>query len=365
MGNFIPDFTTSINTPNENQWGSSHINEHESTRSTGWLREFSKEPFCTSSPNNRQSLHTEKQDNVAVILGYYNGHNFVSDQINSILNQTHKNIEIFISDDCSSTKLSLSNLKLSNNDLQKIHLGIRSNNVGFSNNFLDALKTIDNQFKYFAFSDQDDIWHKNKIARALEILSKHPKETPALYCARTIITDKTCLNELSKSSLFKKPPSFSNALVQSIAGGNTMVFNKSARDLIVQSMTMVTSHDWWCYQIVTGAGGVVYYDREPCLKYRQHSNNLFGSNYNWTARFNRLMYLFNGEFRHWNDINLVALTKNNHLLTPENQRRLNDFIQARHANLFKRIILFQRSGIYRQTFLSNLGLVFGIIINQV
>jgi len=114
------------------------------------------------------------------------------------------------------------------------------------------------------------------------------------------------------SPLFKKPPSFSNALVQSIAGDNTMAFNKALRDLIVQSTTntQAVSHDWWCYQIISGAGGVVLYDTKPSLNYRQHQENLVGSNDNWFARLTLVRYLWEGKLRFWNDINLTALVKN-------------------------------------------------------
>jgi hypothetical protein len=52
-----------------------------------------------------------------------------------------------------------------------------------------------------------------------------------VYCSRTILVDVNG-NQIGCSPLFTKKPSFANALVQSIAGGNTMVFNKKARDLI-------------------------------------------------------------------------------------------------------------------------------------
>ena len=44
---------------------------------------------------------------VAVILGFYNGNKYISEQINSILEQTHKNIDIFIFDDKSSENITL------------------------------------------------------------------------------------------------------------------------------------------------------------------------------------------------------------------------------------------------------------------
>lgn len=305
--------------------------------------------------------------NFAVILGYYNGNKYLAQQIRSILDQSHSDVEVFISDDCSDFEVDIKSLDLAPKDTKRIRLGVRSANVGFTDNFLGALSSIDDSFKYYAFSDQDDIWYQDKIQKALVAIEAYPDRQPVLYCSRTEITDESCQNNLGSSPLFEKAPSFANALVQNIGGGNTMVFNRAARDLIVESSknVNVVSHDWWCYQIISGAGGIVHYDPKPCLKYRQHNGNLVGSNNDWLARLIRLKRHLNGRFRDWNDINLNALTTSRLLLTADNQQRLDDFKNARDLPLIKRLILFKRTGIYRQSFLGNLGLVVSLILNKV
>ena len=307
------------------------------------------------------------QNRVAVILGYYNGNKFLSEQVNSIFNQSHPHIHFFISDDHSSVPLNLTQLNLNEKEKNKTDLNIRLKNVGFSNNFLNALEETNDQFDYFSFCDQDDIWNPDKIENAIALLSQTPSNKPALYCARTFITDEKCQKQIGESTLFKKPASFCNALVQCLAGANTMVFNKAARDLIVQSSlnAQVVSHDWWCYQIITGAGGTVYYDSEPCLKYRQHEINLVGTNNNLIGKWIRIKGLFEGKLKSWNDINIVALKNNRDLLTVENQHCLDNFIKARQSALFKRLYLFKRAGIYRQTSLGNLGLWVGAVMNKI
>ncbi len=45
--------------------------------------------------------------------------------------------------------------------------------------------------------------------------------------------------------------------MQSIAGGNTMVFNRATRDLLVRTAAAKpVAHDWWLYQLVSGTGGL-------------------------------------------------------------------------------------------------------------
>ena len=315
----------------------------------------------------RSQIARSARVRVAVILGYFDGQSFIGEQLQSIIEQTHSALHIYLCDDDTERRFSLDGLRLDQNALSKMSVGVRPHNIGFTNNFLNALASVSDKFKYFAFSDQDDVWHEDKLEKAIAALEKGPSEQPALYCARTEIADATCAHTLGYSPLFNKPPSFANALVQNIGGGNTMVFNKAARDLILKATQDVTvvSHDWWCYQVVTGAGGHVIYDSEPCLKYRQHDHNLVGANTSWRARLLRVRDLLRGRFSEWNDINLAALSTHKHLLTVTNQRVLDDFIQARQASLPKRLKLFKRSGIYRQTLFGNLGLLLGVFLNKV
>jgi glycosyltransferase involved in cell wall biosynthesis len=312
-------------------------------------------------------MKKQSQKSIAVIVGYYNGEMYFEEQLQSILSQTTTSLKVFISDDSSHAKLNLDKFNLSELDKKRVNYNVRQENVGFSRNFLIALNEVSDDFDFFAFSDQDDIWPADKLRRATDILEKFPSNKPALYAARTSITDQSGQINLGISPTFSKPPTFANALVQNIGGGNTMVFNKAARDLIVASSmnTKVISHDWWAYQIVSGSGGFVYFDKKPCLKYRQHANNIVGSNNNWTSRMTRLVDLLNGRFREWNNINLAALNKNKFFLTAENQTRLNYVIKARQSTIIGRVSLFAKSGIYRQTFYGNIGLLLGIIINKV
>lgn len=314
----------------------------------------------------KEEQHNPNSTNrVAVILGYYDGNKYLTEQVDSIINQSHSNISIFISDDCSPEKPDTSSLTLKAE--QRLYIKRNESNQGFCKNFLNALAEVNEDFEYFAFSDQDDIWNPKKIEEALRILSQHPSEKPALYASSTTIVGECGQLDLGTSPIFRRPPAFANALVQNIGGGNTMVFNKAARDLIVKSSinTNVVSHDWWSYQIVSGAGGIIHYDPKPSLKYRQHCENLIGSNNGLIAKLVRIKGLLDGRFCQWNDINVEALASNKSLLTASNKQTLEDFMHARQANLLKRFILFFNTGIYRQTASGNLSLLLGLLIKKV
>ena len=158
---------------------------------------------------------------------------------------------------------------------------------GVCANFLSLANDPTIDADYFAFSDQDDIWHQDKLRRALTWFATVPTNMPAMYCGRTelITIDQ---KSYGFSPLFTRPPAFQNALIQNLGGGNTMIFNKAAKKILEDAAeTNVVLHDWWIYQVVSAAGGMVHYDRRPMLKYRQHPDNLIGSNLGWHNRLVR------------------------------------------------------------------------------
>jgi hypothetical protein len=193
-----------------------------------------------------------------------------------------------------------------------------------------------------------------------------PRNVPALYCSRTQLVDSKN-RHIGFSPIFTLQPSFANALVQSIGGANTMVFNDAARRLLCAAgeNVSVNSHDWWTYMVVTGCGGKVFYDPTPTVRYRQHENNLVGANISLRARAERAYRLMRGHFRNWNEKNIEALWRIRSRLTPENRQTLEEFAAARNRWLLPRLIGIKRCGIHRQTLLGNLGLATAAVFKKI
>ena len=90
--------------------------------------------------SNRYAFNSNfKQRKVAIVLGFYDGYKFINSQLQSIFDQTHKNFIIFVSDDNSKNKFSLEKLNLSERNKKKIRVGFRNKNIGYAQNFLNAL----------------------------------------------------------------------------------------------------------------------------------------------------------------------------------------------------------------------------------
>lgn len=308
---------------------------------------------------------TTSEPLVAILMCTYNGERFLAKQLDSFLNQTHKNIVLWISDD-GSTDRTLDIVKEYQGKFSKNQLKVvKGPGKGSVINFLSILCHPDLKADYYAFADQDDIWEKEKISTSLSKGNKFPKDTAVLYGSRTKTVDENG-EEMGYSTIFSKAPCFKNALVQSIAGGNTMLMNNTAADIIRKAGPLeVVSHDWWVYMLISGAGGEVIYDDYPSLLYRQHGNNQIGANTSWSARFKRLGLLLSGSFREWNNTNVNALLKVKYLLNKENQAILDKFENFRNGSLHHRVVGLWKLGIFRQTFLGNLALAFAIILKKI
>lgn len=306
-----------------------------------------------------------QQPQIAIFLSTYEGENYLADQLDSILSQNYTRWKIYARDDCSSDN-TISILEgFHKTHLSKIDIKSNQKNSGFISNFLSMVCDQTIQAELYAFADQDDVWEEDKLQRAVEWISTIPKDCPALYCSRTITVNEDNVAE-GFSPLFSKKPSFANAIVQSIGGGNTMVFNKAARDLIASAGAdvKIASHDWWSYILVSGCGGEVFYDPHPSIRYRQHSNNFIGTNNSMKARLNRICMLFQDRFKTWNQGHIDSLSKISHRLTNENLKTLDDFTQARKGALPQRLLKLKKSNVYRQTLLGNIGLVAACILKK-
>lgn len=303
---------------------------------------------------------------VAILMGTCNGGRFLRDQLESIQRQTHPNWIVIASDDGSvdSTKTVLFEfLAMWGPEKISVQCGPRK---GFARNFLELACAKDIHADYYAYCDQDDVWDSDKLTRALAWLESVPFEFPALYCGRTRLINREGV-DIGYSPLFRKPPSFGNALVQSIAGGNTMVMNESARRLLqaVGPTIPVVSHDWWTYLAVSACGGIIFYDPHPTVRYRQHAGNLVGMNVGLGPKFRRMTMLLGGTFKQYTDANLGALTELSHLMAESSKETLEAFYAIRHRRFPLWLPFFFRHDFRRQTLAGTLALIFAAIVKKI
>ncbi len=285
---------------------------------------------------------------VTILLGLYNGASFLADQLDSIAAQTHANWALIASDDGSTdrTRAILHDFAARH----PLHTVVCCDGPGqgFARNYLSMLRGLSAAPGWVAFADQDDVWFPDRLSRGLVALAE--VAGPAVFCSRTWITSSG-LETLHVSARPRRPLGFRNALVQNVVAGNTILLNPAAAALLVAAAAeadTVAAHDWWVYQLVTGAGGRIVHDDNPSVYYRQH-DNLMGANTDLAGRWHRLIKLIRGDFRDWNALNVAALRGSQHRLTPENRTLLDEFSRMRVCpNRLTRLRTLWRLRLYRQ-----------------
>jgi len=306
------------------------------------------------------------QTSVAILLATYNGAAFLAEQLDSIERQTHRNWRVFASDDGSSdgTQAILVAYRESwGVDRLRMSHGPR---CGHAANFLSLVQDATIDANYYAYCDQDDVWLEDKLERAIRSIASVGEEKPALYGSRTELIDGEG-QSLGLSTLFCRSPSLKNALVQSIAGGNTMVFNNETRlclKLIPTTQEVIT-HDWATYLLVTACNGLIAYDAKPSVQYRQHGENVIGSNIRLFDRLVRIVWLFRGRFVAYSVNNLEIAAHAFSKIPEQNQVVIADFRKMRNETLFARLASFKKSGLHRQTFFGRAGLLVAVLFKKI
>jgi hypothetical protein len=308
--------------------------------------------------------HLPKHAKVVILLATKNGCEFLPDQLQSYCEQSHPNWELIVPDDGSVDQTAEIVKRFTASVPRKVSVR-KGPCQGFHRNFMSLAGDPKIDADLFAFSDQDDIWSADKLERGVNWLASIPEWIPAVYCGRTELMDRWGVHK-GYSQLYAREPSFQNALVQNIGGGNTMMFNRATKKLLEATATAdMAAYDWWTYQITTAAGGIVYYDPQPCLKYRQHKGNLIGCRYGVIATSKRIYRLFSGSLVGQNDNNITALQRIRPLLTPANRATIDRFAEGRRSSLLRRLHLLMQTGVYRQGMLENLGLFIGFAFRRI
>jgi glycosyltransferase involved in cell wall biosynthesis len=309
-----------------------------------------------------------QQPTIHILLATYNGALFIAEQLESIAGQTHTAWTLTVSDD-GSTDDTLSIVARFKERVSQPVTILQGPRFGSSTrNFFYLIQhaPVDDPHDLYAFCDQDDVWLDDKLMRAAQWHSQNHQKPARLHCGRTLFVD-TQLKVIGLSPGIERAASFGNALVQNIASGNSMVMSHAvwmAQKMIKPEHSVW--HDWTTYIVTTAMGGLVYFDNEPCLLYRQHTRNVIGANNGWPAQIKRLRPLFSGRFRLWTDANLAAVRDLGALPCPNAASLHYQFVTIRATPCpWDRLITWKNTSIRRQSMLSNLTLAVGLLLSLI
>lgn len=219
---------------------------------------------------------------IDILLAAYNGERYISEQIESIINQTYTDWILYIKDDCSTDRTVDIVREYEKKYSEKIKVIVSDKPSGSAkDNFFSMLKYSKNN--YIMTCDQDDVWLPDKIEvtyNKMRETERENKERPILVHTDLKVVDEN-LN-ITSESLFRLQnmnsfrDKINNLLVQNIVTGCTVMVNRNLLNYIVEIPKNAVMHDWWMALVASSFGKIVFVNLSTVL-YRQHGNNSVGA----------------------------------------------------------------------------------------
>ena len=263
-------------------------------------------------------------DEIDILLATYNGKKYIRELLDSLCNQTYKNIRILVCDDCSNDDTVSIIRKYMEQD-SRIILFQNKENIGSNKTFEYLLKKVES--KYFMFADQDDVWNIDKVELTY---NKLISEKADLVFTDLEVVDEN-LNTINKSfNKLKKYNYIINKCIKNgydleilhntITGCTILSKKKWIKEILLIPENKNILYDYWLGLIVALKGKIVYLDK-PTIKYRQHINNQVGT-LRYVERFND----FNSIRNHLISIRIDNFTTfiNNKEIFNDEQNKLNE-----------------------------------------
>ena len=208
---------------------------------------------------------------VSIAMATYNGEKYLREQLDSIYNQTYKNIEVIVCDDCSvdETVTILEEYRLRFG----LKYYINEKNLGYTKNFEKASALCNNEF--IAFSDQDDLWLNEKI----EVLLKNIENNLLIFSDALVINSNKEIISNSRYDYISKIENVKTKYYQNFAKKNalgcTILINK---ELLNHALPFkkTTGHDNWLISTAIKLNSIIFIDKQ-LIMYRIHDRNVLGN----------------------------------------------------------------------------------------
>lgn len=205
---------------------------------------------------------------VSVALCTYNGAKFLNEQLDSILSQSYRNLEIVIVDDGSkdNTWQILEEYAISDD---RIRLHRNKHNLGYTANFARAIELCSGDF--IALSDQDDIWEPAKIAELRAAI----QDNILVYHNSDFINDNDeRINDDTVASVYRLYDGTSCLpfIMSNCVHGHAVMFKRELTKFLFP-FNKKYPHDWWLAYVAFNVGSVKYVDK-ILVHYRQHQHSI-------------------------------------------------------------------------------------------
>lgn len=276
---------------------------------------------------------------VLVLMATYNGCQWLSEQIQSILAQEGVDVFINIADDGSNdgTRELISQDWIGNTRISVLLRVSASGSAGA--NFRRMYRESDTAgFDYVALADQDDIWLPGKLRAGVAALATSGAQ--GYSCGvRPFWPDGREKDVLQCSSVRA-----ADFLFEGAGQGCTYVMTSALFQRVnlfctanLELSERLHYHDWLVYLLARTWEMSWYFDAQPWIRYRQHLGNEIGSRGSFGAITKRLGMIRNGWYRNQVESAIdVAANVTHH------DAQLNEFslLFKQHQNFWRKYKIF-------------------------
>lgn len=238
---------------------------------------------------------------ISILLATHNGMRWLPQQVDSILKQQEVTVRLIVSDDASTDGTTEWLQTLSAGDARVTLLPPQGPYGSAARNFYRLIRDADfSDADFISFSDQDDVWHSDKLSRAVSLLKT--SKAAAISTNVTAFWSDGCRRKLVNKA---QPQQAYDYLFEAAGPGCTYVlslaFAYSVRDQLEAFSTLNEElpayHDWLCYALCRAQGKKWVIDALPSMEYRQHGNNEVGVNDGVQAGQARIRKIASGWYR--------------------------------------------------------------------
>ena len=210
-------------------------------------------------------------DLVSVIIPYYKKRKFISETIDSAVNQSYKNLEIIIIyDDDDKTDLDFIKKIAKKDNRIKIIENSMKMGAGISRN----IGIFKSKGKYIAFLDADDIWHIDKLKKQVNFMNKHNYYIS--HTSYSIINDnKRILGKRIAKNFIKLPELLKSCDI----GTSTVVLHKNLINHNIKFASLSTKEDFVLWLRLLKNNVKIYGLNEDLALWTKSKNSLSSSTF--------------------------------------------------------------------------------------
>lgn len=200
---------------------------------------------------------------VSIVIPTYNREEYISETIESILNQTYNDFEVIVINDGSTDN--------TNKKLERFGSKIKLINQSNSERAVSRNNGVKSTTgKYIAFVDSDDLWLENKLEKQVAVLD-NSKDIILVYSQSFRINEKSKKTKAAKRQ--KEGFSgevFEKLLLRNFIPSPTPVIRRDYFENTPGFQTRYIPYEDWEYWIRFSLLGKFYFLKEPLAYYRIH-----------------------------------------------------------------------------------------------